>query len=50
MDEHCLLLEEVNNSIRLKSVACRIETLLSFESDGFLGLKCKLFPLSLKPC
>jgi len=49
MDEHCLLLEEVNDSLRLKSVACRIETLLSFESDGFLGLKRKLFPLSLKP-
>ena len=49
MDEHCSFLYEVNDSLRLKSVACRIETLLSFESEGFLGLKCKLFPLSLKP-
>jgi hypothetical protein len=46
MDEHWSLLDEVIDSLRLKSVASRIESLLSFESEGFLGLKRKLLPLS----
>ena len=49
MDEYWSLLNEVVDSLRLKSVASIIETFLSFESEGFLGLRRKLISSSLKP-